>query len=218
MIAKLLAEFLGTALIVTTVLGAGFAQAGLGADPALGLTMIALAVAAVLFVTISIFGPISGAHFNPIVSIALVMRNQLSSVGAASYILFQLLGAIAGAVIANLMFNANLTISQVSRFNSGAFVGEVFASAGLVLIVLLLIRFAKQDLVAASVALWILAGHLFTSSTAFANPAVTIGRIFSTAPSSISIDSALWFIFAQLIGLVVALLVFTPLTGKKDQA
>lgn len=218
MIAKLLAEFLGTALIVTIVLGAGFAQAGLGADPALGLTMIALAVAAVLFVTISIFGPISGAHFNPIVSIALVMRNQLSSVAAASYILFQLLGATAGAVIANLMFETNLNISQISRFSPGAFVGEVVASAGLVLIVLFLLHFAKQHLVAASVALWILAGHLFTSSTAFANPAVTFGRIFSTAPSSISIDSALWFAFAQLVGMVVALLVFTPLTGKKDQS
>lgn len=218
MIAKLLAEFLGTALIVTIVLGAGFAQAGLGADPALGLTMIALAVAAVLFVTISIFGPISGAHFNPIVSIALVMRNQLSSVAAASYILFQLLGATAGAVIANLMFETNLNISQISRFSPGAFVGEVVASAGLVLIVLFLLHFAKQHLVAASVALWILAGHLFTSSTAFANPAVTFGRIFSTAPSSISIDSALWFAFAQLVGMVVPLLVFTPLTGKKGQS
>jgi glycerol uptake facilitator-like aquaporin len=218
MIGKALAEFLGTALIVATVLGAGFAQAALGADPALGLLMIAIAVGGVLFVSISIFAPLSGAHFNPIVSMALLVLKKLSPLQTSVYVLAQLLGAFSGAMIANLMFGSNVAISQVSRFSSGSFVGEVVASAGLVLIVLLLIHFSKQDLIAASVALWILAGHLFTSSTAFANPAVTVGRIFSTAPSSISVDSSLWFILAQAIGLVVALFLFSQLARKQDQA
>ena len=215
MIAKLLAEFLGTALIVATVLGAGFAQAGLGADPALGITMIALAVAAVLFVTISIFGPISGAHFNPIVSLALLFRKGISVKLAFLFLVFQFLGALVGATLANAMFGEMFAFSQVERISAGAFVGEALASCGLVLIVLLLIHFSKQELIAPAVSLWILAGHLFTSSTAFANPAVTLGRVFSNAPSSISIDSAFWFSLAQLLGLLVSLTLFSLLVSRK---
>jgi glycerol uptake facilitator-like aquaporin len=213
---KLLAEFLGTGLIVMTVLGAGFMTANLAAEASIGLTMIALAVAAVLFVAITIFAPVSGSHFNPIVSLGLLVRGKFGASESFAYIVTQLLGGVAGSFVANAMFSSNFALSEVSRINSGTFIGEVVASAGLVLIVLLLVEKQRSQLVAGSVALWILAGHLFTSSTSFANPAVTLGRIFSSSPSSISIDSALLFSLAQLIGLVVALLILSALSRKES--
>jgi len=213
--AKLLAEFLGTAMIVAGVIGAGFMVATVGAGFALGLTMIAATVAAVLFVSISILGPVSGAHFNPAVTIAFLLRKAISSAAAAGYIASQVVGAIFGAVVANLMFEVSwLEISATGRFSAGTFLGEVVATFGLVLLILLLVKFEKSHLIAASVAAWIFAGHIFTSSTSFANPAVTIGRVFSDSAASISPDSALWFVLAQLVGMAVALIVFVPLTKK----
>ena len=216
MLPKLLAEFLGTGLIVMTVLGAGFMTANLAAEASIGLTMIALAVAAVLFVAITVFAPVSGSHFNPIVSLGLLVRGKFGISETFAYIVTQLLGGVAGAFVANAMFSSNFALSEVSRITSGTFIGEVVASAGLVLIVLLLVEKQRSQLVAGSVALWILAGHLFTSSTSFANPAVTLGRIFSSSPSSISIESAIWFSLAQLIGLVVALLIVSVLSRKES--
>ena len=216
MLPKLLAEFLGTGLIVMTVLGAGFMTANLAAEASIGLTMIALAVAAVLFVAITVFAPVSGSHLNPIVSLGLLVRGKFGVSESFAYIVTQLLGGVAGALVANAMFSSNFALSEVSRITSGTFIGEVVASAGLVLIVLLLVEKQRSQLVAGSVALWILAGHLFTSSTSFANPAVTLGRIFSSSPSSISIDSALWFSLAQLIGLVAALLIVSVLSRKES--
>jgi len=213
--AKLLAEFLGTAMIVAGVIGAGFMVATVGAGFALGLTMIAATVAAVLFVSISILGPVSGAHFNPAVTIAFLLRKAISSAAAAGYIASRVVGAIFGAVVANLMFEVPwLEISATGRFSAGTFLGEVVATFGLVLLILLLVKFEKSHLIAASVAAWIFAGHIFTSSTSFANPAVTIGRVFSDSAASISPDSALWFVLAQLVGMAVALIVFVPLTKK----
>lgn len=213
--AKLLAEFLGTALIVSGVVGAGFMTATLQSGYPLGLTMIAATVAAILFVAISIFGPISGAHFNPVVTLGFLVRKAIASGEAGAYIAAQVLGAAVGAVIANLMFgSAWLEVSKIERFSLPTFLGEVVATWGLVLLILLLVHFEKANLVAASVAAWIFAGHIFTSSTSFANPAVTLGRIFTEAPSGIAPDSALWFALAQLIGMAIALITFAPLTKK----
>lgn len=213
--AKLLAEFLGTALIVSGVVGAGFMTATLQSGYPLGLTMIAATVAAILFVAISIFGPISGAHFNPVVTLGFLVRKAIASGEAGAYIAAQVLGAASGAVIANLMFgSAWLEVSKIERFSLPTFLGEVVATWGLVLLILLLVHFEKANLVAASVAAWIFAGHIFTSSTSFANPAVTLGRIFTEAPSGIAPDSALWFALAQLIGMAIALITFAPLTKK----
>lgn len=213
--AKLLAEFLGTALIVSGVVGAGFMTATLQSGYPLGLTMIAATVAAILFVAISIFGPISGAHFNPVVTLGFLLRKAIASGEAGAYIAAQVLGAVSGAVIANLMFgSAWFELSKLERFSLPTFLGEVVATWGLVLLILLLVHFEKANLVAASVAAWIFAGHIFTSSTSFANPAVTLGRIFTEAPSGIAPDSALWFVLAQLIGMAIALITFVPLTKK----
>lgn len=205
MLPRLLAELLGTGLIVTAVLGAGFMVSNLGADSALALAMIAVTVASVLFVGISAFSSISGAHFNPIVSLAFLVKGQLSPADTVLYIASQFVGGLGGALLANLMFSKDLTVSAVARINPGNFLGEVVASAGLVLVILLLVQHQKTNLIAASVSLWILAGHIFTSSTSFANPAVSLGRVFSDAPSSISLDSAMWFMLAQLVGLLIAL-------------
>jgi glycerol uptake facilitator-like aquaporin len=202
-------------LIVATVLGAGFAQAALGAGSALGLFMIAVSVASVLYVCISMLGPISGAHFNPVVSLALLIQQANGLAQTIAYISAQVLGALAGALVANLMFASDFVFSSVARTSPGAFLGEVVATAGLVLIVLLLIRFSKTDLIASAIALWILAGHIFTSSTSFANPAVTIGRVVSNSPSSIAPDSALWFILAQMVGLLVSLFLYSILVRKQ---
>ena len=214
-LAKLLAEFLGTAMIVAGVIGAGFMTASLDSGYPLGLTMIAATVAAVLFVAISILGPISGAHFNPAVTIAFLVRRGIVPASAAGYVLSQIAGATSGAVIANLMFGSSwIEVSEIARFSTATFLGEIVATWGLVLLILLLVKFEKTQLVAASVAAWIFAGHIFTSSTSFANPAVTVGRIFSEAPSAISPDSALWFVLAQLVGAAIALITFIPLTRK----
>lgn len=214
--AKLLAEFLGTGLIVAGVIGAGFMTATLDAGYPLGLTMIALTVAAILFVAISVFGPISGAHFNPAVTLAFLLRKAIAGKEAASYIAAQVMGAALGAIVANLMFGSSwFEVSEISRFSLPTFLGEIVATWGLVLLILLLVQLEKTNLIAAAVALWIFAGHLFTSSTSFANPAVTIGRIFSEAPSGISPDSALWFVVAQFVGMAIALLTFVVLAKKE---
>jgi len=214
-LAKLLAEFLGTAMIVAGVIGAGFMTASLDSGYALGLTMIAATVAAVLFVAISILGPISGAHFNPAVTIAFLVRRAIAPPSAAGYIVSQIAGATSGAVIANLMFGSSwIEVSEIARFSTATFLSEIVATWGLVLLILLLVKFERTQLVAASVAAWIFAGHIFTSSTSFANPAVTVGRIFSEAPSAISPDSALWFVLAQLVGAAIALITFISLTRK----
>ena len=214
-LAKLLAEFLGTAMIVAGVIGAGFMTASLDSGYPLGLTMIAATVAAVLFVAISILGPISGAHFNPAVTIAFLVRRGIAPSAAAGYIVSQIAGATSGAVIANLMFGSSwIELSEIARFSTATFLGEIVATWGLVLLILLLVKFERTQLVAASVAAWIFAGHIFTSSTSFANPAVTVGRIFSEAPSAISPDSALWFVLAQLVGVAIALITFISLTRK----
>jgi glycerol uptake facilitator-like aquaporin len=179
--------------------------------------MIAATVAAVLFVSISIFGPISGAHFNPAVTLAFLLRKAMAGTEAASYIAAQVLGAALGAVVANLMFGSSwLEVSEIERFSLPTFLGEVVATFGLVLLILLLVWHDKGQLIAAAVALWIFAGHIFTSSTSFANPAVTFGRIFSEAPSAISPDSALWFVLAQVVGMALALITFVPLTKKAN--
>jgi len=207
--AKFLAELIGTFSIVAAVLGAGFMVSWLEVAPGLGLLMIASAVGGVLFVAISTLAPISGGHFNPIVTIAFWVRKELPAAESIVYIFAQFTGAGLGALFANIMFDQAQVISAVDRFSAGSMAGEVIASAGLVLLILLLAGFGKSQVVAGAVALWIFAGHLFTSSTAFANPAVTFGRVFSSAPSSISIDSALLFVVAQLSGLALALVVFS---------
>lgn len=215
---RLLAEFIGTFLIVVTVAGAGHMVTRLGADETVGLLTIGLAVGMVLYAAITIFLPISGSHFNPAVTIVLGLRRLIDPVLGFWYIVVQVLGAISGAMIANLMFErAAIAPAVVERISESTFLGEVVATSGLVLIILLLVQQQKTHLVAASVGGWIAAGHIFTSSTSFANPAVTVGRSFTDAISGIHIGSVPGFVAAQLTGALLALAIYFLLTTTKEK-
>ena len=214
--AKYLAELLGVAGIVATVLGAGFMVSNLGAEPAVGLTLIAMAVAAVLFIVISIFGPISGAHLNPAVTLVMLVQKSISLRDAIFYVAFQLLGAVAGAATANLMYEqAAIGANGTVRGGAGQLIGEFVATVGLVFIVLSLIKLNQGALIAPAVALWILAGHFFTSSTSFANPAVTFGRALSGSVTGIEWGSVPAFVGVQLVAGLAALGLFKLVFSSK---
>lgn len=215
---RLLAEFLGTAGIVTAVAGAGFMATNLGADSTVALIMIALAAGAVLFGGISILAPISGAHFNPAVTIVLGLMKKISVKDGVAYVFAQLLGGFSGAIAANLMFgSAWVSANTTARATGGNLLGEVIATFGLVLLVILLIQHNQTNLIAAGVGTWILAAHFFTSSTSFANPAVTFGRAFTDSITGIELNSVLPFIGVQVLGALVALAAFKLLSAKVSQ-
>ena len=210
---KLIAELLGTMLLVATVVGSGIMAQNLSDDIGVQLTMNMLATAFILFLLISIFGPISGAHFNPAVSMVFLITKGISAGMFALYVLAQLIGGLLGSVIANAMFSLPTVISTRERLDAGAPLSEIIATAGLVLTILLLIRH-NQSLVAVGVATWIGSAYFFTSSTSFANPAVTFGRIFTESFAGIEPVSALVFIGLQLVGALVGFGIFKLLEEK----
>lgn len=210
---KLIAELLGTMLLVATVVGSGIMAQNLSDDIGVQLTMNMLATAFILFLLISIFGPISGAHFNPAVSMVFLITKGISAAMFALYVLVQLIGGLLGSVIANAMFSLPTVISTRERLDAGAPLSEIIATAGLVLTILLLIRH-NQSLVAVGVATWIGSAYFFTSSTSFANPAVTFGRIFTESFAGIEPVSALAFIGLQLVGALVGFGIYKLLEGK----
>ncbi len=215
---RLSAELLGTAGIVAVVLGTSHMAASLQAAPAIDLIMNALATAGALFVLISLFGSISGAHFNPVVTLSLFIRKEITAWVAVSYSLVQIAGAVLGAVLANLMFTDQaIAFSLVERAGTAVFLGEVVASFGLVFLILILAQQGKANLIPVAVPLWILAGYFFTVSTSFANPAVTIGRAFSDAGSSIAWSSVPMFIAAQVIGALLAVGAAVLLKSKTER-
>jgi len=206
---KLAAEFLGTAGIVATVVGTGHMTEALQADATVGLILMAIAVGAVLFGAISMLMPVSGAHFNPAVTIVMGLQRKIGFTEGSLYIASQILGAISGAALGNLMFMQSIVSSNGgTRANAGSMLGEVVATFGLVFMILIFVRQERLNLIAPGVALWIVAGHFFTSSTSFANPAVTIGRSFTDTLTGIDLQSALTFIPMQLVGALLALFVF----------
>ena len=214
---RLSAELIGTAGIVAVVIGAGHMAAQLAAVPSIYLVMNAVAVASVLFALVSLFASVSGSHFNPVVTMVFWIRKEIAGTDAAGYLVAQIAGAISGALLANLMFGeAVFTQSQNIRSGLGIHVAEVVASFGLLLVILLMSQQGKNNLIPAAVSLWILAACLFTSSTSFANPAVTIGRVFSDAGSSIAWESVPMFIVAQVLGALLALGAATFFKSKTE--
>ena len=209
---RLVAECLGTALLVTVVVGSGIAAAALSPSD-VGLQLLENSTATVfgLAVLILVFGPVSGGHFNPLVSAADWLLGRRSGTGLVlgdvlAYAAAQILGGIAGALLANAMFDLPLgQISSKDRVSVGHGLGEVVATAGLILLIFALARTGRAALSAASVAAWIGAAYWFTSSTSFANPAVTIGRMFSNTFAGIAPSSAPLFVGAQLVGAAVGL-------------
>jgi len=178
---RLLAEFVGSALLVTAVVGSGIAAAQLSpSDVGLQLLENSIATAFALAVLILLFGPVSGAHFNPVVSLAdwllgRRLRTGISGLNTLAYTVVQTLGGIAGALLANMMFDRQvLEIATKHRLTTGHLLGEVVATAGLIALIFALARTGRAGLSAASVGAYIGAAYWFTSSTSFANPAVTV--------------------------------------------
>jgi arsenate reductase len=199
-----LAEFLGTGLLVAVVVGSGIAAQRLSVDHGLRLLENALATAAALPVLILIFGPVSGGHFNPIVSLADWLLGCRSGTGmrlgeVAVYAMAQVSGAILGATLANTMFGQGEGWSTHRRSGGHLWLGEVVATAGLLLVILALARGDSRQTPWA-VGAYVGAAYWFTSSTSFANPAVTVGRMFSDSFAGIAPASAPGFVVAQLIG------------------
>ena len=188
------------------MVGSGIMGSQLSEDLAVALMVNTISTILGLALLIFIFTPISGAHFNPAVSLVMFLKKKIRFVELLGYSLFQTLGAISGAILANLMFDLEaFQISTHERSSSGLFLGEVLATFGLVVIILSFIEYEKANLIPVAVAAWIGSAYLFTSSTSFANPAVTIGRIFSDTFAGIAPASVLLFVMAQFIGALLAL-------------
>jgi len=214
---RLLAEFLGTGLLVTVVVGSGIAAQQLSPDD-VGLQLLENSTATFLglAVLILLFGPVSGAHFNPVVTIAdwFLGRRRgagLTPADVAAYTVAQVAGGICGAVLANVMFEVGTSLSTKHRVTGGHLVGEVVATAILVALIFALVRSERGALAAPAVGAYIGAAYWFTSSTSFANPAVTVGRIFSDTFAGIAPASAPAFIGMELIGLVVGVVIILAL-------
>jgi len=202
---RLLAEALGTALLLAVVIGSGvMGQRLAGGNVAVALLANTLATIAGLYVLIELFGPVSGAHFNPVVSLVLCVRGALPRAALMPYVAAQLLGAAAGAWVAHAMFGLDvLQWSHHVRDGAGQWIAEGVATFGLVLVVLR----APAGRAAAMVAAWIGAAYWFTSSTSFANPAAVFGRMLSDTFAGIAPASAPAFVVAELAGAAVAVLV-----------
>ena len=205
-------EFLGTAILAVGIVGSGHMLTSLGADNGLELLVNALATAIALAVAIRIGMKISGSHFNPAVSLVMLLLKKIEFKIFLQYVVAQTLGAISGTILANFMFNQQvLAQSEISRDGSNLFLSEIFATMVLLWIIL---RFPKRDdLVAIYVPLWIFGAILFTSSTSFANPAITVGRVFTSSIVGIAPASVLLFIIAQLLGGLLGLLVVKQITN-----
>jgi glycerol uptake facilitator-like aquaporin len=211
---RLLAEFLGTGLLVAVVIGSGIAAQQLS-PTVFGLGVLIL-----------LFGPVSGAHFNPAVSavdcaIGRRTRTGLTGSDLAAYTVAQVLGGIGGALLANTMFGLDaVQISQHVRATPGLWIGEIVATAGLIALILTLARTGRASLSAAAVAAWIGAAYWFTSSTSFANPAVTIARMFSDTFAGIAPASVPLFVVVQCLGAALgaglALLLYPDTTTAAD--
>jgi len=206
---RLLAEFLGSAFLAAVVIGSGIAAQQLSPDDTgLQLLQNAVATAAGLFAIILMFGPISGAHFNPVVSLVDANFGGLRWREALAYIPAQVLGCIAGAIVANGMFAlAAISISDKHRASEAHLLAEVVATLGLLLVIFSLARTRRGSMAPAAVGAYIGAAYFFTSSTSFANPAISVGRMFSDTFAGIAPASVPAFVIAQLVGGVVAIAV-----------
>jgi arsenate reductase len=218
---RLLAEFLGSALLAAIVIGSGIAAQTLSpGDVGLQLFENAVVTAAGLFAIILMFGPVSGAHFNPVVSFVDAGFGGLSWRDAACYLPAQVAGCVGGALLANAMFSRALfEISTKQRASGPHWLSEVVATIGLLLVIFALVRSDRSHLAPAAVGAYIGAAYFFTSSTSFANPAITVGRMFSNTFAGIAPSSVPSFISAQLVGGVLAFglikLLYPGITGAE---
>jgi glycerol uptake facilitator-like aquaporin len=204
---RLVAEALGTGLLIVAVIGSGIMASRLSPDD-VGLQLLenAAATAGALIALIWMFGAVSGAHFNPVVTLIDRSFGAISTRDTGSYIVAQVVGGCLGAIVANLMFSLPaVELSTKDRSSGALWLSEVVATAGLLLVIHGCVRSGRSDVVAVAVGVWIGGAYFFTSSTSFANPAITIARTLSDSFAGIAPSSAPMFILMQLIGAAVAL-------------
>jgi glycerol uptake facilitator-like aquaporin len=203
-IRRMLAELIGTGVLVAAVVGSGIMATTLSADLGIDLLINALATVAALGVLIWTLGPVSGAHFNPAVTLIAALRREIAAGEAVGYVAAQIAGGLLGVALANLMFDLPAWhLASNDRVEFGTLLGEVVATAGLLSLIGAITRSGHAQLGPVLVPAWIGAAYFFTASTSFANPAVTIGRAFTDTFSGIAPASVLPFIAAQLVGAFV---------------
>ena len=204
---RLAAEFIGTAFLLATVVGSGImAETLAGGNVAIALLGNTIPTGAILVVLITMLGPISGAHFNPAVTVAFAMCREIGFSDGTAYIVVQILGGLAGVLAAHLMFDETVVqISQKIRTGPAQWFAEWVATFGLVATILLTLK-ARASAVPMAVGLYITAAYWFTASTSFANPAVTIARGFSDTFAGIRISDVPAFVLAQFVGAICAML------------
>ncbi|MEY2951784.1 MAG: hypothetical protein RL622_861 [Actinomycetota bacterium] len=200
-IKQLVFEFFGTATLLVGVVGSSFMATNLTGDKALALLINAAVTAATLGIIIKVGASISGAHYNPAVTFANVLLRKNSLALALQYLIAQVVGAICGVILANAMFSSKLVAnSTIERSGTGLILAEVIATVGLVYLALTSNEKSAWKLIP----LWIFAAYFFTSSTSFANPAVTLSRVFTESGAGINSGSVLWFVLAQMVGALLA--------------
>ena len=205
---KLISETIGTLFLLLIVVGSGIMGENLTENKGVVLLANSIATAFGLIVLIWTFGSYSGAHFNPAVSILMMFLGKLTKQDMLFYVLCQLIGGVLGVIFANMIFDLDIiSISVNKRLTSGIFISEVIATFGL-LITILLVGKQKTEMVAPAVGLYIGAAYWFTSSTSFSNPAVTIARTLSNTFTGIIPSDVIPFIFAQLIGTLIAYFIY----------
>jgi glycerol uptake facilitator-like aquaporin len=202
---RVVAEALGTAILVATVVGSGIMADKLTDDTALALLGNTIPTGAILVVLITVLGPISGAHFNPAVTLVFALRREIEANAALAYVVVQIAGGIVGAFLAHAMFELPiLQASATARTGAGQWIAEALAAFGLVFTILAGLRF-RSDAIPWLVGLYITAAYWFTASTSFANPAVAIARAFSNTFAGIRPLDLPGFIVAELVGALIAM-------------
>lgn len=214
-IRKVGAEFLGSAVLVMTVVGSGEMAQNLSTDTAVQLLVNSLATAAILYLLITVLADISGAHFNPLVTLITLYKREVSISQTLQYLFAQFLGALTGAGLANLLFDLPLfTASTKIRSGDNLLLSEIIATAGLIFTIFIAIDQKREKKIPVLVACWIGAAYFFTSSTSFANPAVTFARGWSDTFAGIAPESIAPFIGAQIVGAVIGLVLSQSLSIK----
>ncbi len=203
---EVISEFIGTAFLLAAIVGSSTSAQRLTPDAGLQLLIGAVTTGAVLAAVIVTLQPFSGAHLNPAVTLTEAALGAVSLGLVIRYVIAQVAGGLAGTILANLMFGSDaMSISEVERSGGGILLGESIATAGLILVIVTLARSDRQAWIGPAVGAYIAGAFFFTSSTAFANPAVTLGRIFTDAPAGIAPSSVPLFLGAEVLGIALAL-------------
>ena len=212
---KYISEFIGTFILLVSIVGSGIAGQQYTNDQMVILFSHAVVIGFTLIIIIRIFANFSGAHFNPIVSIIFFLQKELSSRDLFLYILIQIIAAILGALFANYIFGLNvIEISSNIRSGANIYISEIFAATGL-LLVILLSRADGKNVVSFNVGIYITAALIFTSSTSFANPAVTVARMFTESFTGINPSTVIFFISCQVIGMFAAYILYNQFFKSK---